>query len=190
MTSFPGEKCPGRITAILPSAQAQIRTLTVRAELRNPDLRLRPGMFAQVSLAPTRRETVLIPSEAVIRTGERTLVMLAQQGGGYRPAEVRIGREANGRKEVLAGLAPGEKVITSGQFLLESEASLAGLDVSGIDEASAGASGGDTKQAQRQGPKEDSAKGTIAKIAARRSEERRVGNEGVVTCRSRWSQAL
>src|SRR3546814_2804775 len=87
MTSFPGEKCPGRITAILPSAQAQIRTLTVRAELRNPDLRLRPGMFAQVSLAPTRRETVLIPSEAVIRTGERTLVMLAQQGGGYRSEE-------------------------------------------------------------------------------------------------------
>src|SRR3546814_16668673 len=82
-------------------------------------------MFAQVSLAPTRRETVLIPSEAVIRTGERTLVMLAQQGGGYRPAEVRIGREANGRTEVLAGLAPGEKVITSGQFLLDSEASLA-----------------------------------------------------------------
>src|SRR3546814_12723831 len=66
--------------------------------------------------------SVLIPSEAVIRTGERTLVMLAQQGGGYRPAEVRIGREANGRTEVLAGLAPGEKVITSGQFLLDSEA--------------------------------------------------------------------
>src|SRR3546814_8952125 len=95
--------------------------------------------------------------------------MLAQQGGGYRPAEVRIGREANGRTEVLAGLAPGEKVITSGQFLLDSEASLAGLDVRGIDEASAGASGGDTKQAQRQGPKEYSANGTIEKIA--RSEE-------------------
>ncbi|WP_447954270.1 efflux RND transporter periplasmic adaptor subunit [Sphingopyxis chilensis] len=167
LTAFPGEKFAGRITAILPSAQAQSRTLTVRAELRNPDLRLRPGMFAQVSLAPTRRETVLIPSEAVIRTGERTLVMLAQQGGGYRPAEVRIGREANGRTEVLAGLAPGEKVITSGQFLLDSEASLAGLDVRGIDEASAGASGGDTKQAQRQGPKEYSANGTIEKIAAR-----------------------
>src|SRR3546814_16925704 len=65
LTAFPGEKFAGRITAILPSAQAQSRTLTVRAELRNPDLRLRPGMFAQVSLAPTRREPVLIPSEAV-----------------------------------------------------------------------------------------------------------------------------
>src|SRR3546814_6696619 len=93
LTAFPGEKFAGRITAILPSAQAQSRTLTVRAELRNPDLRLRPGMFAQVSLAPTRRETVLIPSEAVIRTGERTLVMLAQQGGGYRPAEARVERQ-------------------------------------------------------------------------------------------------
>src|SRR3546814_20903461 len=93
--------------------------------------------------------------------------MLAQQGGGYRPAEVRIGREANGRTEVLAGLAPGEKVITSGQFLLDSEASLAGLDVRGIDEASAGASGGDTKQAQRQGPTEYRANGTIETIAER-----------------------
>src|SRR3546814_15723866 len=83
------------------------------------------------------------------------------------PAEVLIGREANGRTEVLAGLAPGGKVITSGQFLLDSEASLAGLEVRGIDEASAGASGGDTKQAQRQGPKEYSANGTIEEIAAR-----------------------
>src|SRR3546814_20982724 len=93
--------------------------------------------------------------------------MLAQQGGGYRPAEVRIGREANGRTEVLAGLAPGEKVITSGQFLLDSEASPAGLDVRGIDEASAGASGGDTKQAQRPGPKAYRANGTIDKNAPR-----------------------
>ncbi|BBC71666.1 RND transporter [Altererythrobacter sp. B11] len=167
LTAFPGEKFAGRITAILPSAQAQSRTLTVRAELRNPDQRLRPGMFAQVSLSPARREAVLIPSEAVIRTGERTLVMLAQQRGGYRPAEVHIGREANGRTEVLAGLAPGEKVITSGQFLLDSEASLAGLDVRDIDEAPAATSGGDTKQTQQQGPKQYSANGTIEKITAR-----------------------
>src|SRR3546814_11330520 len=83
------------------------------------------------------------------------------------PAEVLIGREANGRTEVLAGLAPGGKVITSGQFLLDSEASLAGLDVRGIDEASPGASGGDTKQAQRPRPKEYSANGPIEKIAPR-----------------------
>lgn len=139
LTAFPGEVFAGRIIAILPSAQAASRTITARAELRNPGLKLRPGMFAQVSLAPQRREALLVPSEAVIRTGERTLVMLAQERGGYRPAEVRIGREAKGRTEVLAGLAPGEKVIVSGQFLLDSEASLSGLDVRAIGEAPTGA---------------------------------------------------
>lgn len=166
LTAFPGERFAGPITAILPSAQAQSRTLTVRAELRNPNLRLRPGMFAQVSLSPARRQAVLVPSEAVIRTGDRTIVMLAQKAGGYRPAEVRIGREANGRTEILAGLAPGEKVITSGQFLLDSEASLAGLDVRGIDEAPARGSGGNGEQ-KRQEPNSYAASGTIEKITAR-----------------------
>jgi Cu(I)/Ag(I) efflux system membrane fusion protein len=124
LTAFPGERFGGRIIAVLPSAQAESRTITVRAELRNPGLRLKPGMFAQVSLTPVRKEALLVPSEAVIRTGERTLVMLAQPKGGYRPAEVRIGREAKGQTEILAGLAPGEKVVVSGQFLLDSEASL------------------------------------------------------------------
>jgi Cu(I)/Ag(I) efflux system membrane fusion protein len=134
LTAFPGERFGGRIIAILPSAQEQSRTITVRAELPNPGLRLKPGMFAQVSLVPVRKEALLLPSEAVIRTGERTLVMLAQGKGRYRPAEVRLGREAKGRTEILAGLAPGEEVIVSGQFLLDSEASLAGLDVRPIDQ--------------------------------------------------------
>ena len=70
---------------------------------------------------------LLVPSEAVIRTGTRSLVMLALPDGRYRPAEVRVGREGGGRTEVLAGLAAGEKVVASGQFLLDSEASLTGV---------------------------------------------------------------
>lgn len=167
LTAFPGERFAGRVTAILPSAQADSRTLTVRAEMPNPNLRLRPGMFARVSLSPARREAVLIPSEAVIRTGERTIVMLAQEEGGYLPAEVRIGREAGGRTEILAGLAPGEEVVTSGQFLLDSEASLAGLDVRGIDEAPSRARGGDAEQEQQQGSESYRATGAIEKITAR-----------------------
>jgi membrane fusion protein, copper/silver efflux system len=166
LTAFPGERFAGRITAILPSAQAASRTLTVRAEIRNPNLRLRPGMFAQVSLSSARRQAVLIPSEAVIRTGERTLVMLAQDEGGFRPAEIRTGREANGRTEVLAGLAPGEEVVTSGQFLLDSEASLAGLDVRTIDEAPAPRDGGDGSGDEREAPSHR-ATGTIEKMTAR-----------------------
>ena len=127
LAGFPGERFPGRVIAVLPTAQADSRTLTVRIELPNRDGRLRPGLFATVHLGDTPRAALLVPSEAVIRTGTRTLVMLAQPKGRYRPAEVRTGAEANGQTEVLAGLNAGEKVVASGQFLLDSEASLTGV---------------------------------------------------------------
>ena len=127
LAGFPGERFTGRVIAVLPTAQADSRTLTVRIELANRDGRLRPGMFATVHLGDTSRPALLVPSEAVIRTGKRTLVMLANGKGRFRPAEVRIGREATGQTEILAGLAPGEKVVASGQFLLDSEASLTGI---------------------------------------------------------------
>lgn len=163
LTAYPGERFGGRIIAVLPSAQVESRTITVRAELRNPGLRLKPGMFAQVSLTPVRKEALLVPSEAVIRTGERTLVMLAQPKGGYRPAEVRVGREAKGQTEILAGMAPGEKVVVSGQFLLDSEASLAELDVRPIDQAPASAEGRTEKPRGAKPPSYDST-GTIKAI--------------------------
>ena len=122
-------------------------------------------MFAQVILAPERREALLVPSEAVIRTGERTLVMIAQESGGYRPAEIRIGREANGRTEVLAGLAQGEQVVTSGQFLLDSEASLAGIDVRLIEQASSPRSEGQSSS-EADEPQNYRATGTIERITA------------------------
>ena len=165
LTAYPGELFTGRITTILPSAQADSRTLTVRAELPNPNLKLRPGMFAKVSLSPERREAVLIASEAVIRTGKRTLVMLSQGEGGFRPAEVRIGREANGQTEIIAGLAPGEKVVVSGQFLLDSEASLGGIDVRPIGAAAQAGSGKDAGDQKK--PQSYSATGMIEKITAR-----------------------
>jgi Cu(I)/Ag(I) efflux system membrane fusion protein len=127
LTSFPGETFGGRVIAILPTAQAESRTLTVRIELASRGGRLRPGMFAQVALGSDARPALLVPSEAVIRTGTRTLVMLDAGDGKYHPAEVRTGREAGGQTEVLAGLAEGEKVVASGQFLLDSEASLTGI---------------------------------------------------------------
>ncbi|MES1973376.1 MAG: efflux RND transporter periplasmic adaptor subunit [Pseudomonadota bacterium] len=129
LTSFPGETFGGRVIAILPTAQADSRTLTVRIELANRGGRLRPGMFAQVGLGGDSKPALLVPSEAVIRTGARTLVMLATNDGRYHPAEVRAGRDAGGQTEILAGLADGEKVVASGQFLLDSEASLTGIAV-------------------------------------------------------------
>ena len=127
LTAFPGETFSGRIIAILPTAQADSRTITVRIELANRSGRLRPGMFAQVTLGGTGSMALLVPSEAVIRTGTRTIVMLATGNGRYQPAEVRTGREGGGQTEILEGLAVGEKVVASGQFLLDSEASLTGI---------------------------------------------------------------
>lgn len=129
LPAFPGETFGGRIIAILPTAQSDSRTVTVRIELTNRGGRLRSGMFAQVALGGDARLALLVPSEAVIRTGTRTIVMLAKGDGRYRPAEVRAGREGGGQTEILEGLAVGEKVVASGQFLLDSEASLTGIAV-------------------------------------------------------------
>ena len=127
LTAFPRQTFNGRVSAILPEVQGESRTLTARIELANRDGRLRPGMFATVQFGGGGRLALLVPTEAVIRTGRRTVVMLAQPGGRYQPAEVRVGDEAGGRTEILAGLAEGEKVVASGQFLIDSEASLASV---------------------------------------------------------------
>ena len=136
LTAFPGETRRGRIRTILPKADDQSRTLTVRIELPNPGLKLRPGMFAQVNFTGNDRQALLVPSEAVIQTGKRAIVMLALDKGRYRAAEVRTGQTSNGQTEILAGLSQGEKVVTSGQFLIDSEASLSGMDVRPINAAS------------------------------------------------------
>ncbi len=125
--AFPGDPVSGRITAILPEAEGASRTVSVRIELANRGGKLRPGMFAQVALGGEPRSVLLVPSEAVIRTGTRNLVMLAGKNGRYSPAEVRIGADANGQTEIIAGLAEGEKIVASGQFLIDSEASLSGV---------------------------------------------------------------
>ncbi|MBI5941904.1 MAG: efflux RND transporter periplasmic adaptor subunit [Caulobacterales bacterium] len=127
LAAFPGQTFAGRVSTILPEVQGETRTLTARIELSNRDGRLKPDMFATVRLGEAGTSALLVPSEAIIRTGRRTLVMLALDGGRYQPAEIRTGREAGGQTEVLAGLADGEKVVASGQFLIDSEASLAGI---------------------------------------------------------------
>ncbi|MGE8134102.1 efflux RND transporter periplasmic adaptor subunit [Novosphingobium subterraneum] len=127
LAAFPGQSFAGRVIGILPTAQADSRTLTVRIEFANPRGRLRPGMFASVAFGDGGAPALLVPSEAVIRTGARTLVMLALADGRYRPAEVRTGREGGGMTEIIAGLTRGERVVASGQFLLDSEASLTGV---------------------------------------------------------------
>lgn len=128
LPALPGESLEGTVAAVLPAADAATRTLRVRIELPNRDGRLHPGLTAYAQLAAGGSEPVLqVPSEAVIRTGKRALVMLAEPGGRYRPVEVRLGREGDGRIAVLQGLEEGQQVVASGQFLLDSEASLKGI---------------------------------------------------------------
>ncbi|HEF4760749.1 TPA: efflux RND transporter periplasmic adaptor subunit [Pseudomonas putida] len=118
----------GTVNAILPQTNADSRTVSVRVELPNPEGRLRPGLTAQVRLNGNAGQSVLrVPSEALIRTGKRVLVMLAEEGGRYRPVEVQAGLESSGQTAILKGLEEGQQVVTSGQFLLDSEASLKGI---------------------------------------------------------------
>jgi Cu(I)/Ag(I) efflux system membrane fusion protein len=115
----------GKVSAILPEVSTATRTLKARVELANPGGRLVPGMFATVDFAPRSAEaTLLVPSEAVIRTGKRTLVIVARGGGTFAPLEVEAGGESNGETGIRKGLTEGQEVVTSAQFLIDSEASL------------------------------------------------------------------
>jgi Cu(I)/Ag(I) efflux system membrane fusion protein len=130
LPAFPGEPLPGKLTALLADADLQSRTLRLRIELPNPDGRLRPGMTAQVALHPgeSAEQSLLVPAEAVIRTGKRDLVMLAEDGGRFRPVEVVLGQESKGKVAVLQGLQAGQRIVASGQFLLDSDANLKGIE--------------------------------------------------------------
>nr|WP_311529486.1 efflux RND transporter periplasmic adaptor subunit [uncultured Ralstonia sp.] len=121
------EPATGKIDAILPDVNPATRTIKVRIVLPNPGKRLVPGMFATVRLDGGQdKAALLIPSEAVIRTGQRSVVMVDGGQTGFVPTEIQTGREAGGKVEVLQGLQAGQKVVTSGQFLIDSEASLRG----------------------------------------------------------------
>jgi Cu(I)/Ag(I) efflux system membrane fusion protein len=125
--ALPGKSFKGKVSAILPEVNPATRTVKARVEIANPGGELKPGMFATVDFTPAARaDVLLVPSEAVIQTGKRSVVILAQPDGKFAPAEVETGAEANGRTEIRKGLEPGEKVVVSGQFLIDSEASLRG----------------------------------------------------------------
>jgi len=122
-----GERVEGHVIAVLSQTDAASRTLAVRAELPNPDGRLRPGQYAQVQLRNAATASALtVPSEAVIRSSTRTVVIRMDQRR-FLPVDVQVGRESGERSEILSGLQEGEQVVASGQFLIDSEANLTGV---------------------------------------------------------------
>ena len=127
--AVPGGTFEGRVQALLPEVNPTTRTLKARLELANPGARLVPGMFVQMQFMDMRAgKALLIPTEAVIQTGKRTVVMLAEDNGRFRPAEVEIGIESGGQTEIKRGLKAGQRVVVSSQFLIDSEASLKGVE--------------------------------------------------------------
>jgi Cu(I)/Ag(I) efflux system membrane fusion protein len=128
LTAYPGETFKGRVIAVLPEANTETRTLRVRIELANPNGRLRPGMFAQVRLeSGDQTPRLYVASESIIHTGTRTVVVVAGAQGRFVPTEVQTGGDVDGKTIILQGLTEGQKVVASGQFLIDSEASLKGV---------------------------------------------------------------
>jgi membrane fusion protein, copper/silver efflux system len=125
----PGTTLRGTVQAILPEVNAVTRTLKARVELANPGGVLVPGMFVNMQFMDMRAaKSLLIPTEALIQTGKRVVVMLAEDEGKFRPVEVEIGIETGGQTEVKRGLQAGQRVVVSSQFLIDSEASLKGIE--------------------------------------------------------------
>ena len=130
LTARPGENLAGTIDAILPALNEASRSVRVRITLNNPDGLLRPGMAVTVQLQSHQDSVVgrlTVPTEAVIRTGKRALVMREQGKGGFAPVEVTLGPEIGARTVIVQGLNAGDSIVVSGQFLLDSEASLSGV---------------------------------------------------------------
>jgi len=125
LAAAPGREWHGEVDYVYPTLRTTSRTGRARLVFENPELVFRPGMYARVRIdAAPREDVVVVPTSAVIRTGAGARVVLALGEGRFRPAEVEAGLESGGQTEIIAGLAPGERVVVSGQFLIDSEASM------------------------------------------------------------------
>ena len=125
LAALPGRSILGRVEYVYPTLQNVSRSLKARIAVPNPGGRLKPGMYATVRIAAPARSALTVPLSAVLNTGERRLVFVDLGEGRIAPQEVELGRSGAGHAEVLAGLEPGQRVVTSAQYLLDSESNLA-----------------------------------------------------------------
>lgn len=123
--ALPGRRFKGKLTYIYPYAESKTRTIKARLEYRNEDLILKPDMFADVTIhANPRSDVIVVPAEAVIRSGLREQVFVARGAGKFEPREVEVGLSSGPLTEIRSGIAEGEKVVVSAQFLIDSESKL------------------------------------------------------------------
>ncbi|HET9636369.1 MAG TPA: efflux RND transporter periplasmic adaptor subunit [Gemmatimonadaceae bacterium] len=123
-TSDPGRPYSGRVTYVYPTLSEQARTVKARVTVPNPNMRLKPGMYATVTITTSTSSALTVPRSAVIQTGERALVFIDTGGGNLQAQAVRLGRTGTDYVEVSSGLVAGQRVVTSAQFLLDSESNL------------------------------------------------------------------
>jgi Cu(I)/Ag(I) efflux system membrane fusion protein len=109
---------------VYPTLQAASRTIKARVAMANPEGRIKPGMYATVRFTTPIRTVLTVPAAAVVRTGERSMVFVDMGGGRLVPYEIETGSVGDAYVEVLAGLEPGQRVVTSAQFVLDSESNL------------------------------------------------------------------
>jgi len=144
LAAIPGKVFTGRVGYIYPYAEEKTRTIKVRLEFANPDQLLKPDMFADVTIHAQRKvDAIVIPSEAVIRSGEREQVFVVREPGKFEPRTVRLGVSAQGLVQVLEGVSAGEEVVTSSQFLIDSESKLREATGKMLETMSSGQGGGD-----------------------------------------------
>jgi multidrug efflux pump subunit AcrA (membrane-fusion protein) len=124
LNAFPGRPLQGRVAYVYPTLQEQARTLKARIVISNPGGRIKPGMYANVRLSAPGRSALTAPTSAVVNTGVRTMVFMDMGDGNLMPMDVETGRVAGEYTEILSGLEPGQRVVTSAQFLLDSESNL------------------------------------------------------------------
>jgi len=126
LSYLPDRKFRGRVTYVYPTVDEKTRTAKVRMEFHNPGYFLKPGMFATVEFtAELSPSALLVPDSAILRSGEKNIVFVAKEGGRFEPRTVTIGaRSEDDLYQVFSGLSEGERVVTSGQFMLDSESQL------------------------------------------------------------------
>lgn len=122
--AYPEQTFKGKVAVLLPDVNATTRTIKARIVLANPGGRLKPGMYATLNFASTDKPALMVPSEAVIHTGTRAVAIVAEGKGKFRPVDIETGRDSGGMTEIRKGLTAGQRVVASGQFLIDSEASL------------------------------------------------------------------
>jgi len=122
---LPGRTFHGLVSYVLPQVDPVTRTLKVRIQLSNPGYALKPDMYGEVELHGSARRMLTVPQAAVMNSGERQVVFIDRGNGYFEPRAVTIGQQMDGRTEILSGLAAGERIVTSGNFLIDSESRMA-----------------------------------------------------------------